>query len=299
MKKTPLLLSLLGLASLTGCATMLHQNINEVTTPTSLSKYSSIDDLLAKSPNVQGSKTYYDSIAATTNSKNKWVLDEYKIPVETLKSYCQNIEQGTFRQVDTKKTLLATTKINDLEGKYTCQKQGKTLWGADVNIVAENISDLGGHKSVTYKIDKINGESYDKKIQAAALEKKRQEEDYARRVENTNKRAEREKQAYLDSLKKLSYITKSTNTGTTICRHHKLEYRYIYGTGVKDAYIHTVIIEGVLEKNQASSSNVQVRLRGAKDYSNGLIDLKGKLNGSLIKSGEIVWDDRKHWYICN
>lgn len=299
MKNKHLILSFSGLVILlSGCSTMLTQNINEVTTPAALSKYKNIDELIATSPNLKGSKEYYSFTAEGSNNKNSWTAEEYRIPVETLRSYCQNIELGIFSLAEPKKTLLKVTKINALEGLYTCKKQTRTLWAANVNIVNQYISDREAYKSVTYKVDKVNGESYDQKIQTEALMKKRDDEEYAKRVAYNNQAANRKKQAYLDSLKKFNYITKSTSNGTTICRHHDLEYMYIYGTTATEPYPRKVIIQGVLEKNQSNSTNVQVRLRGAKANWDSIVDLKGKLNGSPIKSGELVWDDRKHWYIC-
>lgn len=288
---------MLGLSGLTGCASVLHQNINEVTMASALSKYKNIDDLIANSPNLKGSKAYYTSLESEPNNPNKWVLSEYKIPVETLRSYCQNIELGTFKHVEKIKTLLPIKIYNEVEGLYVCQKNASTLWGAKVDL--SYTYDSHNYKAVRYDVKKISGESYDKKIRDEENERIRRDEEHKKLVERTNAMFQRQKQAYHDELSKLSFITKSTGAGTTICKHHPLEYLYVYNTTATEPYPGKVIIQGVLEKNSGNSTNVQIRLRGAKANHNRIIDLSGKINGSPIKSGELVWDDRKHWYVCS
>lgn len=172
-------------------------------------------------------------------------MDEYKIPVETLRSFCVNNEKGKFDFAKPKPTYSGSSAQQRLEGIYTCTSQGKTLWATDVSIADNYVSDRQAYKAVTYRIKKIDAVAYDRNEQRIASDERGRREEQAASLAYRNKVQAENKKAYETRVKNLSFVTKSTSAGTAICR-----------------------------------------------------DPMAALNGSPIKSGEVLWDERSHWYTC-
>lgn len=149
-------LFLCGVAlALSGCSTTAHlifKDYDKKVSIENISKYKDVHELVNKSTNFRGPYAY-----KTPDMKDQWITKEIEIPVDTLKLYCQSIDGGTFNSFNDS---TAANIYDRQKGLYTCTKNSKVLWGAEVKVPKLNINSSGNFATANMLIYTLTPSQY-------------------------------------------------------------------------------------------------------------------------------------------
>lgn len=281
-------LFLCGVAlALSGCSTTAHlifKDYDKKVSIENISKYKDVHELVNKSTNFRGPYAY-----KTPDMKDQWITKEIEIPVDTLKLYCQSIDGGTFNSFNDS---IAANIYDRQKGLYTCTKNSKVLWGAEVKVPKLNINSSGNFATANMLIYTLTPSQYQ-----SILNSQREYRLAAERAQANQRAEEARRTAIINSRKKPS----QKDIGRSICKDTIINIPNnikVFGQQQYEKFEGVVV--GNLESIPTNSQELKLSIRGVKqNYGSVKAIPSAHFQNIYLEAGRIIWDNKSDWYLCN
>lgn len=272
---------------LSGCSTTAHlifKDYNKKVTVESISKYENVHELVNKSSNFRGPYTY-----KTHEVKDQWITREIEIPVDTLKLYCKSIDGGTFNSFNDS---TAANIYDRQKGLYTCTKNSKVIWGAEVKVPKLNIIPSGNFATADMLIYTLTASQYQ------SIMNSKREYRLAAEQAKANQRAEQARRAaIIASRKKPS----QKDIGRSICKDTIINIPNnikVFGQQQYEKFEGVVV--GNLESMPTNSKELKLSIRGVQQNDGSVKAIpEAHFQNISLEAGRTIWDNKSGWYLCN